>query len=113
MTLLRSCIDEQRSTQLNRVVLLYCYYCGTVRNRDVVNINIEDLEQHFRNLNCTVMDDDPIVENEPGINNSEFDDTILNEPITEDEILKASTRLKNNKSPGADNITSIKASMPL
>ena len=74
------------------------------RNRDVVNINIEDLEQHFRNLNCTVMDDDPIEENEPGIDNGEFDDTILNEPITEDEILKASTKLKNNKSPGSDSI---------
>ena len=85
------------------------------RNRDIVNINIEDLEQHFRNLNCTVMDDDPIEENEPGINNGEFDDTILNEPITEDEILKASTRLKNNKSPGSDSIINeyIKASMPL
>ena len=45
-----------------------------------------------------------------------YDDSLLNEPITEEEIISASNKLKNNKSPGVDNIVSeyIKASiMPM
>ena len=38
------------------------------------------------------------------INRTDYDDLILNEPITEEEIIAASKKLKNNKSPGDDNI---------
>ena len=43
---------------------------------------------------------------------TDYDDLILNEPITEEEIIAASKKLKNNKSPGDDNIANeyIKAS---
>ena len=47
---------------------------------------------------------------------SNYDDSLLNEPITEEEIIIASKKLKNNKSPGVDNIVNeyIKASiMPM
>ncbi len=85
------------------------------RKRDAVNINIEDLEQHFRNLNSNVTVDDHVEENDPVTNDVDLDDNILNEPITEDEIIKASKKLKNSKSPGSDNVINeyIKASMPI
>ena len=72
---------------------------------------ISDLEQHFRNLNVTINDNAPAYVND--INRTDYDDLILNEPITEEEIIAASKKLKNNKSPGDDNIANeyIKASI--
>ena len=47
------------------------------------------------------------------INRTDYDDLILNEPISEEEIIAASKKLKNDKSPGDDNIAHeyIKASI--
>ena len=69
------------------------------------------LEQHFRNLNVTINDNAPAYVND--INRTDYDDLILNEPITEEEIIAASKKLKNNKSPGDDNYANeyIKASI--
>ena len=58
--------------------------------------------QHFRNLNVTINDIAPAYAN--NINGADYDDLILNEPITEEEIIAASKKLKNSKSPGDDNI---------
>ena len=58
----------------------------------------------------TINDNAPAYAN--NINRTDYDDLILNEPITE-EIIAASKKLKNNKSPGDDNIANeyIKASI--
>ena len=53
---------------------------------------ISDLEQHFRNLNVTINDNAPAYVN--NINRTDYDDLILNEPITEEEIIAASKKFK-------------------
>ena len=44
----------------------------------------------------TINDNGPAYVND--INRTDYDDLILNEPITEEEIIAASKKLKNNKS---------------
>ena len=51
---------------------------------------IADLEQHFRNLNVTINDNAPAYAT--NINRTDYDDLILNGPITEEEITAASKK---------------------
>ena len=80
--------------------------------------SIPQLEHHFKGLNIMISENtiDESNVNCISADESNYDDSLLNEPITEEEIISASKKLKNNKSPGVDNIVNeyIKASiMPM
>ena len=92
------------------------------RKHEPVEPGINDLGEHFKQLNqvTDVLDQIRDRASSPRREEEEaeetiYNDSVLNDPITEDEVLKASKKLKNNKSPGDDGIINeyIKASMPL
>ena len=65
-------------------------------------ISLEDLFNHFQTLN-EVEDDDHNNDHDTQID-IEYDTDFLNAPITKDELVKASNKLKNNKATGVDNV---------
>ena len=73
------------------------------RKRETTHISVETLFDFFKDLNKNKFDknDDFLI-----INNviSELSNEILNGKITAEEIITAVKELKNNKSPGMDNI---------
>ena len=74
---------------------------------------LNDLYEHFKNVNnpngMQENEDTPIIDVENSTINEE-----INKPITENEIIKAVMLLKNNKSPGIDEIRNehIKTTLP-
>ena len=84
-------------------------------NRKASNsdIKIDSLFDFFKNLNSTEHDDGDDSRKELGVPN--FDSDALNIEVTEDEIMNCIKKLKNVKSPGADEIIDeyIKISCPL
>ena len=73
-------------------------------NKSKTSLTLEDFYQHFKNLseeNNSV--DEHIVEPE-SVAHELRDMQILNDSITENEVLKAIGKLKNDKAPGYDNI---------
>ncbi len=93
------------------------------RKHEPVEPGINDLGEHFKQLNQMTEVLDQVQDRASSSRREEeeeeeetiYNDSVLNDPITEDEVLKASKKLKNNKSPGDDGIINeyIKASMPL
>ena len=63
--------------------------------RDIARPSIDELEKHFRALNDVPIDSDKIVAENFVERN--YNDSLLNEPITEDEVISACKKLKNNK----------------
>ena len=71
------------------------------RNADCP-INIEDLYEHFKNLNEA---GDENQEDDSGLNiDMEYNTEVLNSPITKDEIVVAANSLKKKKASGVDNV---------
>ena len=81
---------------------------------EIINsrIPIGQLEQHFRNLNKSDVDDLPSFSPDNLPQNAT--NVELNNNITEDEVNKQIKKLKNNKTPGSDQIINefIKFSSP-
>ena len=69
---------------------------------NITQPSIDQLEQHFRALNDVAIDTTEIETN--NLEKRNYDDLLLNEPITENEVISACKKLKNNKSPGEDGI---------
>jgi len=84
------------------------------KRRVKVESSIQELEKHFKALNEFGTDTNSDENEEPN-SDTTLDDSLLNDAISEEEILCACKKLKNNKSPGEDNIVNeyIKASMPV
>lgn len=69
---------------------------------DDIGVSVGDMYNHFKDLNTCNFSDEVIV-TENILNNTESNG-ILNDGITENEVLCAVKLLKNNKAPGADHI---------
>ena len=69
---------------------------------DAAQPSTEELEQHFKALNDVPIDAHTIQTDI--VEEKIYNDELLNEPITEDEVVSACKKLKNNKSPGEDRI---------
>ena len=84
------------------------------KTRDKIGPTIDELKEHFVKLNEAAIGNDDDIEENLNANEHDYSDAILNDAISEEEVLKASTKLRNNKSPGEDEVLNefIKASMP-
>jgi hypothetical protein len=72
------------------------------KNNAQPNASLSDLYNYFKQVNEVQLNNDE-ENNQPFIINEELNEEI-NMPINEQEILRAVKNLKNNKSPGVDNI---------
>ena len=82
--------------------------------QNVIKPNLEDLQQHFQTIS-NIAHTEEGNDTEQNTHYEVYDDNLLNAPISSDEIIKACSKLKDNKSPGGDNIVNeyIKASIPV
>ena len=73
-------------------------------NKSKTSLRLEDFYQHFKNLSeDDIVIDESILETE-SVTHEVREMQVLDEPITENEVLKAITKLKNDKAAGYDNI---------
>ena len=59
---------------------------------NITQLSIDQLEQHFRALNDVAIDTTEIETN--NLEKRNYDDLLLNEPITENEVISACKKLK-------------------
>ena len=84
------------------------------KTREKIGPTIDELKEHFVQLNEEATGNDDDIEENLNANKHDYNDAILNDAISEEEVLKASAKLRNNKAPGEDEVLNefIKASMP-
>ena len=70
------------------------------KTRDKIGPTIDELKEHFVQLNEAGTGNDDDIEDNLNANEHDYNDAILNDAISEEEVLTASTKLRTNKSPG-------------
>ena len=64
------------------------------KTRDKIGPTIDELKEHFVKLNEAAIGNDDDIEENLNANEHDYNDAILNDAVSEEEVLKASTKLK-------------------
>ena len=69
----------------------------TTKTREKIGPTIDELKEHFVQLNEEATGNDDDIEENLNANKHDYNDAILNDAISEEKVLKASAKLRNNK----------------